>query len=100
MQTIDAYFRSRREADLALEHLVQDHGLERTNLFVRSATQANTTGVETAGGDAAAGRPGTGRRDDSPLAGEVLLSVELPDGRLDQVRADLEQAGATDIRRH
>src|SRR3546814_6779232 len=64
MQTINACFSSRREADLALEHLTQEHGVERTDIFVQSATDENTAGTEVAGADAAAGDPGTDRRDD------------------------------------
>src|SRR3546814_10348802 len=79
MQTINACFSSRREADLALEHLTQEHGVERTDIFVQSATDENTAGTEVAGADAAAGDPGTDRRDDSALHGRVELSIDISD---------------------
>src|SRR3546814_10700288 len=91
MQTINACFSSRREADLALEHLTQEHGVERTDIFVQSATDENTAGTEVAGADAAAGDPGTDRRDDSALHGRVELSIDISDDQKDVVCAALRE---------
>src|SRR3546814_14759213 len=95
MQTINACFSSRREADLALEHLTQEHGVERTDIFVQSATDENTAGTEVAGADAAAGDPGTDRRDDSALHGRVEIAIDISDDQQDVVCAALRESGAT-----
>lgn len=100
MQTINAYFSSRREADLALEHLVQEHGVERADIFLQSATDENTAGTMIGGADAAAGDPGTERREDSALHGKVELSIDISDDQKDVVSAALRESGATDIRMH
>ena len=34
--TIVAYFETRRDAELAVEHLVQEHGVARTDIFIRA----------------------------------------------------------------
>lgn len=91
-------FATRREADLAIEHLVQEHGIERTDIFVQSAVDANTAGVRIGGADRASGEPGTGTRGDAPLEGEVELSVEVARDKVATVRNDLKEADARDIR--
>lgn len=50
--TIRATFRTREAADLAVEHLVQQHGISRPDIFIQSATDRNTAGSEPSGGDA------------------------------------------------
>src|SRR3546814_650798 len=58
MQTINACFSSRREADLALETMTQEHGVDRHEIFVKSATDEKTAGTEVTGEYATAGEPG------------------------------------------
>jgi bifunctional non-homologous end joining protein LigD len=50
--TIRATFDTREAADLAVEHLVQQHGISRPDIFIQSATNRNTTGSRPSGGDA------------------------------------------------
>ena len=44
--TIRATFKTREAADLAVEHLVQQHGISRPDIFIQSATDRNTAGSE------------------------------------------------------
>src|SRR3546814_11037201 len=67
---------------------------------VCSSDLENTAGTEVAGADAAAGDPGTDRRDDSALHGRVELSIDISDDQKDVVCAALRESGATDIRTH
>ena len=53
-----AKFDTRRDAETAVEHLVQEHGINRADVFVRAAGKANTAGVRAAGGDIESGHPG------------------------------------------
>jgi hypothetical protein len=51
--TIKAVFETREAADLAVEHLVQQHGVSRPDIFVQSTTDQNTAGVRPSGGQVA-----------------------------------------------
>jgi hypothetical protein len=96
---ISASFVSRREADLAVEHLVQEYGIERGVIFVESAGEAGTTGTHIAGGDAASGEPTTDERTDAPLEGEIRLTVAVKEDERPGVDRVLREAGAHRIRR-
>ena len=52
-KTVVASFATRRDAEIAVEHLVQKHGIERADIFIRAPRRANTAGVEPAGPTAA-----------------------------------------------
>ena len=68
-RTIVANFDTRRDAETAVEHLVQEHGIERADIFIRAPGTANTAGVRPA-----------------------------PAGRSTVVRSALEKAGARELR--
>lgn len=86
-------FASRRDADLAVEHLVQEHGIERTDVFLESVSDANSAGEVEAGADAESGHPGV-EKDASPaLAGAIKVSVDVNDANGDAVRSALTEAG-------
>ena len=98
-QTITAQFDTRRAADLAVEHLVQEYGIARSDVFVESATDRNSAGSVRGGADKAAENPGTPARDDAPLRGAVMVSAEIEDGDADKVRQALRDQGAQEIGR-
>jgi hypothetical protein len=77
--TLAATFATRREAEMTVERLVQEHGLERTDIFIAAAGDDNTAGEAQAGSDTAAGQPSPESRDDSPLHGAVTVSVDIED---------------------
>ena len=96
-QTITAQFETRRAADLAVEHLVQEYGIERTDIFVAAATDENTSGAAIGGADAAAEQPGTPARGDAPLHGQVQVSADIDDAIADKVRKALGEQGARNV---
>lgn len=49
--TIKAIFGTRAATDLAIEHLVRQHGVARTDIFIHSASEKNTAGSSPSGGD-------------------------------------------------
>ncbi|MFC4257138.1 hypothetical protein GRI97_16100 [Altererythrobacter xixiisoli] len=53
-KTIERSYPTRRDADLAIEHLVQQFGIERTDIFVASAGRDASAGPETEEGRAGA----------------------------------------------
>lgn len=75
--TLTGTFDSRVQADMAVERLVQEIGIERTDIFVSAAGEDNSVGNATAGADSAT--VGEVARDDAPLAGNIIVSVDLQD---------------------
>jgi len=68
-------FATRREAELAVEHLVQDHGVDRTAVTVRAAGPENSAGTAAAGADVESGHPGVEKHGDPKLAGMIEVRV-------------------------
>ncbi|WP_235522929.1 hypothetical protein [Novosphingobium sp. Leaf2] len=64
---------------MAIEHLVQEHGIERTDIFVAAEGASNTAGDHAAGGDTQAGEPTPESRGDAALYGRIAVSVDMAD---------------------
>ncbi|WP_230628510.1 hypothetical protein [Sphingomonas sp. Leaf37] len=77
--TLTATFETRREAEMTVERLVQEHGVERTDVFVAADGSENSAGEGLAGSDAEAGEPSPEPRGDAPLNGAVSVSVDIDD---------------------
>ena len=92
--TIRATFETREAADLAVEHLVQQHGISRPDIFIQSATDRNTAGSAPSGGDAS--HEG-GSRLDAPLEGEIEVSVDIASRQVAAVQRSLGDAGALQV---
>ncbi len=97
-RTIVAHFDTRRDAETAVEHLVQEHGIDRTDIFVRAPGKANTAGVRPAGADVESGHPGVERHGAPELSGPIEVSVDCDSRRFTIVPSALEKAGATLLR--
>ncbi|KAK0332119.1 hypothetical protein LTR94_026168, partial [Friedmanniomyces endolithicus] len=69
--TLKAQFDTRRDAELAVERLVQEYGVERTDIFVAPKGDENSAGVRASGADEKAGAPSVEARDDGALTGRV-----------------------------
>lgn len=78
-ETITALFTTRRDADLAVEHLVQDHGVVRTDVFIEADSPDNSAGTEAAGADVESGHPRVETDAAPALAGMIKVSVDLQD---------------------
>ncbi|WP_426232100.1 hypothetical protein [Pararhizobium sp. DWP3-4] len=89
--TIRAIFETRAAADLAVEHLVQQHGISRPDIFIQSATDENTSGSKPSGGDVS--HEG-GDRDDAALEGEIEVSADISASQIAAVQRSLGEAGA------
>jgi hypothetical protein len=89
--TIRAIFETREAADRAVEHLVQQHGISRPDLFIQSATDRNTAGSVPSGGDASHAE---GNRDDAALEGDIEVSADIEAGQIAAVQRSLGDAGA------
>ncbi|MGA1804168.1 hypothetical protein [Rhizobium sp. HT1-10] len=92
--TIKALFQTREAADLAIEHLVQQHGIRRPDIFVQSTTAENTVGSKPSGGDAS---HEDGARDDGALAGEIEVSADIAKDQIAVVQRSFGEAGAVRV---
>ena len=96
--TLTAQFETRREAEMTVERLVQEHGIERTDIFVSATGRDNTAGEETAGSDSAAGEPSIGARDDAALNGSIEVSVDVEDeSKASAIRSAFAEFSAHDV---
>ncbi|WP_404479164.1 hypothetical protein [Novosphingobium sp. BL-52-GroH] len=75
--TIERTFESRRDAELAVERLVQEYGFERTDVFVTSAGDENSAGETLSGGDTATHLES--ERMDAQLSDPISVSVDVND---------------------
>ncbi len=75
--TLTGTFDSREQADMAVERLVQEIGIERTDIFVAADGTDNSVGSQVAGADRKT--PDQPERDDIPLAGGITVSIDLQD---------------------
>jgi hypothetical protein len=74
--TVVARFETRRDAEIAVEHLVQEHGIERADIFIHAAGNANSSGTRPAGADVESGHPGVEKQGAPKLKGAVEVSVD------------------------
>ncbi|KRB58261.1 hypothetical protein ASE04_28165 [Rhizobium sp. Root708] len=89
--TIRANFETREAADLAVEHLVQQLGISRPDIFIQSAAAENTSGSRPSGGEVL---HDDASRDDAPLAGDVEVSVDIAARQLPKVNRIFGDFGA------
>jgi hypothetical protein len=93
--TIIGEFDTRRSAELAVEHVVQECGVPRSDVFVQPVGGANTAGTRAAGADAkAAPKPEGHQR----LEGPLEVSVDFHGDDSEKISRALKSAGATVVR--
>ena len=88
-RTLRATFDTREAADLAVEHLVQQHGIARPDIFIQSASADNTTGTESSRGDVS--------RADAPHEGEIEVSVDIAADQIQAVQRSFGDVGAVRV---
>ena len=96
-KTIIGTFSTRREVELAVEHLVQEYGLERTDIFIEPNSDKNSAGVEPSGGDTASGHPDSQPSGDAALNGTLLVSVDINEDETEAVEKAFRDVGAIDV---
>jgi hypothetical protein len=96
--TLTATFETRREAEMTVERLVQEHGVERTDVFIAADGDKNSAGKEQAGSDGDADQPSPEPRGDAPLHGSVSVSVDIEDdAKAAKVREAFAEFQADDV---
>lgn len=96
--TLNATFETRREAEMTVERLVQEHGVERTDIFIAADGDENSAGEEQAGSDGEAGKPSPELRGDAPLNEADNVSVDIEDdAKAAKVREASVEFNANDV---
>ena len=80
--TLTATFETRREAELVVERLVQEFKVDRSAVTVGAEGDENSVGETLSGGDVPSDGPTVEARDDAPVEGRILVSVD-PGGDID-----------------
>jgi hypothetical protein len=93
--TIIGEFDTRRDAELAVEHVVQDCGVPRSDVFIQPVGGSNTAGTRPAGADAKA-RPAPEQH--QKLEGALEVSVDFHGDDPERIVATLKGAGARVVR--
>lgn len=94
---VSAIFRTRADADMAIEHLAQEYGIDSSFIYVEAAEDENSAGVDASGGDHASAYPSHENRADAPLHGAIRLTVLFEHEHLDQVENALRECGGLDV---
>jgi hypothetical protein len=96
--TVIGTFKTRRDAEMAVERMVQEYGLERTDIFIAATGADNTAGEEQAGADDEPDVPGSEEEGGPALNGQIEVSVDIEDDAVaEQVRAAFNEFNAEDI---
>jgi hypothetical protein len=93
--TIIGEFDTRRDAELAVEHVVQECGVPRSDVFVQAAGGANTSGTRPAGPDAKTAPAPEGHQ---KLEGPIEVSVDFHGDAPEKIADALKGAGAKAVR--
>jgi len=97
--TIRGTFPSRREAELAVEHLVQEYGVERSDIFIEPLGAENSAGEEITGADAESGHGGSKPdADGAAYEGAISVSVDMNADEQSDVERAFSEAGALEVR--
>ncbi|ABD06216.1 conserved hypothetical protein [Rhodopseudomonas palustris HaA2] len=96
-QAISGEFSTRRGAELAVEQLVQEYGIDRAAIAVTARGAANSSGSEVAGADAESGHPGVEKQSSPKLSGAIDVSISCNKSEEPSVEAALKKTGAQRI---
>jgi hypothetical protein len=95
--TLIAEFDTRREAELAVEHIVQEYGVPRGDVLVQPTGTANSSGQYSAGADVkAAPEPTEGAK----LEGSIEVSVDFHGDDSKPIMDAMKSAGAKFVRQN
>ena len=94
MTLLEATFETRREAEMSIERLVQEFGLDRKAIAVVADGTLNSAGEDTSGGDNASDFPTSSEREDAALNDRIKVSVSVDDeAEAERVRNTFSEFG-------
>jgi hypothetical protein len=94
---LTAVFRTRADADRAIEHLAQEYGIDPAFIYVEPVAETNSAGTETSGGDHASGAPSHDERSDAPLHGAIQVTLPVEHDNLAKLTEAMRESGAVAI---
>jgi hypothetical protein len=97
-KTITAEFDNRRDAEMSVERLVQEQGVERTSVFIAAAGSDNSAGVKPSGADVESGHQHMEADGDPKLSGKISVSVDFDDDdAAAEARSAFTEFGASSV---
>jgi hypothetical protein len=96
LKVITGFFDTRREAEMTVEHLVQDHGLDRNRVQAMAEGEENSSGTVVSGADAA--DAAEGERPDGVRRGRIMVRAEVGDDLVDAAMDSFRECNATEVR--
>ena len=93
MPILPADFDTRRDAEMAVEHMVQEYGLDPKAISVVAASQENSAGTRVSGSDVETDGAGAGAASEPALAGRLKVTVDVDEGLSDKVLASFASYG-------
>lgn len=95
---LQGQFETRREAEMTVERLVQEYGIERGAITVAATGEENSAGLQRAGPDETSGAPSENPRNDAALEGALVVVVELDDvAQAEEVRAAFAEFAGDEV---
>ncbi len=96
-KTLAAEFETRRDAEMTVEHLVQEHGMNPKAIVIAPASSENSAGIKVAGSDNESGHDKNGSEAQPALAGRLRVSVEADEALADKVLSSFSTYGGKQV---
>lgn len=96
-QIVAAEFETRRDAEMTVEHLVQEHGLDPKTISIVPAAMENSAGTAVAGSDNESGHDKDGQNPHPALAGRLKVVVDADDRLLEKVLSSFASYGGKQV---
>jgi hypothetical protein len=94
--TINGTFETRRDAEMAVERLVQEFGVERSDIFIVAEGKSNSAGTVRDGSDNESQEPSPEAREDGAHEGAIAVSVDLNDDEIaEKIMGAFEEFGGS-----
>ncbi|WP_458097946.1 hypothetical protein [Roseomonas sp. WA12] len=95
-QVITGYFNTRRDAEIAVEHLVQDHGLDRKRIQAIAEGPENSSGTVVSGADAA--DVAEGGVPEGQRGGRIVVRAEVDDALIEDAIASYRDCNVAELK--
>ncbi|MCW6511530.1 hypothetical protein [Lichenifustis flavocetrariae] len=96
-KTLAAEFETRRESEMTVEHLAQEHGIDPSAISIVPVTAENSAGTAVAGSDNENAGDKAGTEPHPALAGKLRVSVEAKDGMIEKVLSSFTAYGGQQV---
>lgn len=92
-----AEFDTRRDAEMTVEHLTQEHGIDPKAISIVPVTSQNSAGTQMVGSDNENGQDKGGEAPSPALAGRLRVSVEADDSQAEKVLESFATYGGKSV---